>query len=88
MLRAYDNRVRQTSQSPYLYQNFAKIKDNTKSIIKWTEENGDQETIEFRDSTYLQHLTIFRSDGMCGKVEVIAVPFNPGTHVCSTVKEA
>lgn len=91
MIRAYDNRVRQTSRSPYLYHNWSKIKDDTKHVVKWTEDNNgesDENTIEFRDKNYLGQSTLFRSDGKCGKVEVIAVPFVPGSHACSNVLEA
>jgi hypothetical protein len=91
VIRAYDNRVRQTSWSPYLYHNWSKIKDDTKHVVKWTEDNNgmnDENTIEFRDKNYMRQSTLFRSDGKCGKVEVIAVPFVPGSHACSNVQEA
>jgi hypothetical protein len=71
-----------------VYNNWARIKGETKSIVKWEENNADLKTIEFRDSKYSQQSTMFRSDKMCGKVEVIAVPYIRGNHVCSTVKEA
>jgi hypothetical protein len=91
VIRAYDNRVRQTSRSPYLYHNWSKIKDDTKHVVKWTEDNNgenDDNTIEFRDKNYMRQSTLFRSDGKCGKVEVIAVPFVAGSHACSNVHEA
>ncbi|KAL3908924.1 MAG: hypothetical protein SGILL_008295 [Bacillariaceae sp.] len=87
VLRAYDNRVRQTSRSPFLYHNWNKIKGDTKVVVQWNEGNNS-DTIEFRDEDYSQQSTIFRSDGKCGKVEVISVPFIPGQHTCSNVKEA
>jgi hypothetical protein len=91
VIRAYDNRVRQTSRSPYLYHNWSKIKGDTKHVVNWTEDNNgeiNENTIEFRDMTYMQQSTLFRSDEKCGKVEVIAVPFVPGSHACSNVHEA
>ena len=88
VIRAYDNRVRQTSRSPYLYHHWAKIKDGTKRVLEWTEEGSTDATIEFRDKKYASQSCLFRSDKLCGKVEVIAVPFISGSHYCSTVKEA
>lgn len=87
VLRAYDNRVRQTSRSPFLYHNWGKIKGDTKVVVQWNEGNSS-DTIEFRDEDYSQQSTIFRSDGKCGKVEVISVPFIPGRHTCSNIEEA
>jgi len=89
VLRAYDNRVRQTSRSPAVYHNWDKIKETTKVVARWNEEgNSSNHTIEFRDERYSQQSIIFRSDGKCGKVEVIAVPFIPGRHTCSSIGEA
>lgn len=87
VLRSYDNRVRQTSRSPFLYHNWDKIKDDTKVVNVWREgTNGSN--IDFRDKTYSQQSTLFRSDEKCGQLEVIAVPFISGKHTCSSVEDA
>lgn len=87
--RSYDNRVRQTSRSPLVYYNWEKIKATTEVVVA-REEGGAMggNTIEFREAGYLQQSTLFRSDGKCGKVEVISVPFINGKHDFSTIEDA
>ena len=89
MLRAYDNRVRQTSRSPFVYKEWKEIKDDVRVVldIKDGVKSGD-EIIEFRDPTFYNQSNLFRADGFGGKVEVIAVPFIPGRHRCSHVTQA
>ena len=89
MLRAYDNRVRETSRSPFVYKEWKEIKDDVRVVldIKDGVKSGD-EIIEFRDPTFYNQSNLFRADGFGGKVEVIAVPFIPGRHRCSHVTQA
>ena len=42
----------------------------------------------FRDETYYQESTLFRDDDMGGQIQVIAVPYIPGNHVCKSPKQA
>ena len=42
----------------------------------------------FRDETYYQESTLFRDDDMGGQIQVIAIPYIPGNHVCKSPKQA
>ena len=86
MLRSYDNRVRQTSRSPWLYENWDHIKADTKHILLVQDPTNTH--MAFRDETYYQESTLFRDDDMGGQIQVIAVPYIPGNHVCKSPKQA
>ena len=42
----------------------------------------------FRGETYYQESTLFRDDDMGGQIQVIAIPYIPGNHVCKSPKQA
>ena len=44
--------------------------------------------MEFRDAKFYAQPTLFREDRLRGKVEVIAVPFVDGGHICKNVEQA
>ena len=41
-----------------------------------------------RDETYYEESTLFRDDDMGGQIQVIAVPYIPGNHVCKSPEQA
>ena len=86
MLRSYDNRVQQTSRSPWLYKNWDHIKADTKDIL--LVQDPTKNHMAFRDETYYQGSTLFRDDDMGGQVQVIAIPYIPGNHVCKSPDQA
>lgn len=89
VLRSYDNRVRQTSRSPFLYENWRKLREQMTTIVNIVDEGrGDEEIMRFRDAKYYEQYTLFRDDGVRCQVKVIAVPFIEGEHHCTRISQA
>jgi len=89
VLRSYDNRVHQTSRSPFLYEEWGKLRVQTTMVVNIVNEGrGDEEIMRFRDAKYYKQPTLFRNDGVQCQVKVIAIPFVEGKHHCLSVSQA
>jgi hypothetical protein len=95
VLRAYDTRVRSTYRSPFLYKNYCHLRSQTMEVLR-VEDEGIGEIQEFglgfngqctdgkKNSTPFCDAKVDRK----GAVDVIAVPFHEGSHVCTNIDQA
>ena len=93
VLRAYDNRVRETPRSPNLYHQYKGLENATKSVVKLCDDgDNSKNALEFgRVSGKGEgHSMIFSAGSlsMLGQVEVISVPFYQGCHECKNIQQA
>ena len=78
ILRAYDNRVRETPRSPLLYNDYNGLKQGTTRCVEVVDD-GHLDICEFGDLTShasaLSMVFCAGNNAKRGKVEVISVPF-------------
>ncbi|KAL3905057.1 MAG: hypothetical protein SGILL_009830 [Bacillariaceae sp.] len=90
VFRAYDNRVRETPRSPQLYHKYDALKESTIPVVTVVDGHNDGNVLEFGDvaSPSMIVSTLFRDDERRGKIEVIAVPYYEGSHLCQSLEQA
>ena len=105
VLRVYDNRVRSTSRSPYLYllndddnplkDDYSVKNGSVKKVLTFV-DGGDKDVLEFGKKPITgnhpkaQGWMLFGGNHVCfkGQIQIIAVRYYEGEHVCRTIGQA
>mmetsp|Transcript_20250 Transcript_20250/g.48247 ORF Transcript_20250/g.48247 Transcript_20250/m.48247 type:complete len:737 (+) Transcript_20250:165-2375(+) len=93
VLRAYDNRVRSTPRSPNVYLNLPELQEVTVPVLRFVDADGSSPGLNFEehpDGGYDGKWSmLFNTEkNISGQVQVIAVPFHEGSHICKDLKQA